>query len=102
MEERRRVLEELALRAHECVAASGLELGPTEFDSVKRSARALIALTPFRESGYRFLMEALRREGNNAEALAVYDRLRCLLRDELGASPSAPTQELHQRLLAPL
>ena len=87
------------VRAHECVAASGLELGATEFDSVKRSGRALIELTPYRESGYRFLMEALRREGNSAEALSVYDRLRLLLRDDLGAAPSAQTQELHRNLL---
>jgi DNA-binding SARP family transcriptional activator len=44
-------------------------------------------------------MEALRREGNSAEALSVYDSLRLLLRDELGAIPSAQTQELHRELL---
>lgn len=97
--ERRYQLEEIAVRAYECVAASGLKLGATEFDSVKRSGRALIELTPYRESGYRFLMEALRREGNSAEALSVYDRLRLLLRDELGAAPSAQTQALHRDLL---
>ena len=39
---------------------------------------------PFRETGHRILMEALERRGNVAEALLVYDRLRVLLRDELG------------------
>jgi DNA-binding SARP family transcriptional activator len=44
-------------------------------------------------------MEVLAARGNTAEALLVYDVLRTRLRDELGAAPSAPTQELHRRLL---
>ncbi len=36
---------------------------------------------------------------SGAEAMQVYDGLRHLLRDELGMSPSAVTQELHKRLL---
>ncbi len=92
-------LEEIALRAHECVAAAGLGLGGSELDSTKRSARALVAAAPLRESGYRYLMRALREEGNVAEALAVFEELRVLLRDELGASPGPQTQELHRELL---
>ena len=34
-------------------------------------------------------MEALAARGNLAEALRVYDQLRVLLRDELGATPGA-------------
>jgi DNA-binding SARP family transcriptional activator len=45
-------------------------------------------------------MQALVAEGNTAEALQTYDRLRLLLREELGVAPSAPTQELHRTLLA--
>ena len=44
-------------------------------------------------------MQALAAEGNAAEALRAYERLRCLLRDELGVAPSAATQELHRALL---
>jgi DNA-binding SARP family transcriptional activator len=44
-------------------------------------------------------MQALAAEGNAAEVLQVYERLRRLLRDELGVAPSAPTQELHRVLL---
>lgn len=99
IEEWRRRLDEIAIRAYECVAASGLALGGTEFDSVKRSANTLIERMPYRESGYRYLMEALHLEGNDAEALVVFEQLRSLLRDELGTSPSAATQELHRRLL---
>lgn len=99
VEQERRELEEIALRAHECVAASGLGLGGSELDSTKRSSRALIAAMPYRESGYRFLMDALRQEGNAAEALHVYEELRTLLREELGTAPSPSTQALHRTLL---
>jgi DNA-binding SARP family transcriptional activator len=81
------------------VAESGLGLGGAELDSAKRSSRALIAAAPYRESGYRYLMQVLREDGNAAEALRVYDELRKLLRDELGTAPSPPTQELHRELL---
>ena len=44
-------------------------------------------------------MEALARRGNLAEALRAYERLRVLLRDELGIAPSPDLQDLHRRLL---
>ena len=58
-----------------------------------------IRQAPFRESGYRYLMEALAARGNAAEALNVYETLRTLLREELGATPSPATQDLHRALL---
>jgi DNA-binding SARP family transcriptional activator len=102
IEERRRRLEDVRLRALECIAAAGLAMGGTELAAAERSARTLIELAPFRESGYRFLMEALAAHGNAAEAIRVYDRLRRLLRDELGVAPGAAAQELHRSLLARL
>jgi DNA-binding SARP family transcriptional activator len=44
-------------------------------------------------------MEALERRGNPAEALRAYERLRALLRDELGVAPSPDLQAVHWRLL---
>lgn len=99
IEERRRWLEDVRLRALECVASAGLAMGGTELAAAERSGRALVELAPFRESGYRFLMEAMAARDNVAEALRVYDRLRRLLRDELGVAPGAAAQELHRRLL---
>lgn len=99
VEEQRRTLADVELRALEAVAESSLELGPAELDSALRSGRDLVRLSPFRESGYRLLMRALAAEGNAAAALAVYEQLRVLLRDELGASPSGATQALHRALL---
>ncbi len=66
----------------------------------ERTARRLTDLSPYRESGYAVLMEALERQGNVAEALRVYETLRGLLREELGAAPSPTLQRVHQRLLA--
>lgn len=92
-------LEDVLVRAHECVAAIGLALSGSELASAERSARALVTLAPYRESGYRFLMEVLATQGNVAEALLVYEELRRLLRQELGATPGQETQALHRRLL---
>lgn len=92
-------LGELHLRALEAYAASTLGVGGTELSAAVRAGRKLVALEPYRESGYRILMEALDREGNPAEALLVYEGLRSKLRDDLGINPSSPTQELHRRLL---
>jgi DNA-binding SARP family transcriptional activator len=100
IEERRRALGDVRLRSLECVAEAGIGLGPTELDSALRSGRALIALSPLRESGYCLLMEALAARGDAAEALVVYELLRCRLRDELGARAGPATQAVYQRLLA--
>lgn len=100
IDEQRRALGELRVAALECVASVGLGLGGAETAATERSARRLIELAPFHESGYRLLMEALERNDNAAEGLLVYEQLRRLLKDELGIAPGRATQELHQRLLA--
>jgi DNA-binding SARP family transcriptional activator len=99
VEEERRRLSGLHARALEAYAASTLGLGGTELPAAVRSSRELVRLEPFRESGWRLLLRALAAEGNRAEALREYDRLRRLLRDELGTAPSPATQELHRALL---
>lgn len=94
-------LEDIGLRALACVATSSLRIGGAELPAAERSARSLVKLSPFREAGYGLLMETLTAQGNTAEALQVYDALRCRLRDELGTAPSVELQALHQRLLGP-
>jgi SARP family transcriptional regulator, regulator of embCAB operon len=100
LDARRRELEELELEALDWLARGGLALGGAELGAAERASRELIERSPYRETGYRFLMEALARSGNVAEALRVYERLRILLRDELGAAPAAELQALHQQLLS--
>jgi SARP family transcriptional regulator, regulator of embCAB operon len=100
IEDERRRLGDLHLRALEAYGAAALGIGGTERAAAVRAGRELTRLEPYRESGWRLLMEGLAAEGNVAEALAVYERLRGLLREELGIAPSASTQELHRELLA--
>jgi DNA-binding SARP family transcriptional activator len=95
----RRDLGELELRAREAIANAGIGLGGTELAGAERSARALIRLSPFRESGYLSLMRALVASGNTAEALRTYDELRRLLMSELGSAPGSEIQALHRELL---
>jgi DNA-binding SARP family transcriptional activator len=99
IEELRRELAEIQVRALECTARRSLGIGGPEVALAERTARRLIDLAPFRESGYALLMEAFERQGNIAEALRVYERLRGLLREELGAAPSPTVQRVHERLL---
>jgi SARP family transcriptional regulator, regulator of embCAB operon len=99
VDEWRRRLEEVRLRGLECFAAAGLGLGGPALAQAEERARALTELAPYRETGHRLLLEALERRGNLAEALRAYERLRVLLRDELGIAPSPALQGLHRRLL---
>jgi DNA-binding SARP family transcriptional activator len=99
LDEWRRRLDDVRLRGLECFAVARLGLGGPTLPQAEECARRLIDLAPYRESGYRILMEALEQRGNVAEALRVYDRLRLLLRDELGIAPSPPVQSVHRRLL---
>jgi SARP family transcriptional regulator, regulator of embCAB operon len=99
VDEWRRRLEEVRLRGLECFAAAGLGLGGPALAQAEERARALTELAPYRETGHRLLLEALERRGNLAEALRAYERLRVLLRDELGIAPSPALQDLHRRLL---
>jgi DNA-binding SARP family transcriptional activator len=99
VDERRAELEALRSDALETLARAALRLGPSELPAAERAARTLIQREPYRESGYAVLMEALAAHGNLAEALRVYDRLRVLLRDELGATPAPHITALNERLL---
>jgi DNA-binding SARP family transcriptional activator len=99
IEELRRELEEIRVRALYCTAQRSLGLGGPELATAERAARRLTDLSPYRETGYEALMQALEQQGNIAEALRVYEQLRGLLREELGATPSPAVQRMHQRLL---
>lgn len=90
----------LRLRALECYAAAGLGIGGTELASAVRASRELVRLAPLRESGYRYLMEALAAQHNLAEALHVYSQLTDWLSDQLGVSPGPATRKLYEQLLA--
>lgn len=90
-------LRTLLTRSLDTLAGACLATGQTALAIA--SATELVHLEPFRESGYRSLMRAHRVAGDRGEALRVYDRCRRLLADELGVSPSPPTEELYLALL---
>jgi pentatricopeptide repeat protein len=99
IDELRRELEDIRVRALECTTRRSLGIGGAEVAVAERTARRLIELSPYRESGYALLMEAFAQQGNIAEALRVYESLRGLLREALGAAPSPSVQQIHERLL---
>jgi DNA-binding SARP family transcriptional activator len=100
IDEIRHRLTELHMRALESYAASTLGVGGTELAAAVRAGRQLIRVAPLRESGYRYLMQALAAQDNLAEALAVYGLLSDCLREQLGVSPGPATRKLYEQLLA--
>jgi YVTN family beta-propeller protein len=97
VEERRRDLREVLVRALECLRDSSFRAG--EFADAVRHADEVTELEPFRESSYRQLMQAHAAAGNPAEALRVYESCRRFLSDELGAYPSPETEAIYRELL---
>lgn len=97
VEEKRRELTRVRVRALTVLADACLYSGAA-LDAATW-AEQLTALEPFRETGYRRLMEAHVAAGNRAEALRVYERCRRLLAEELGAYPSPETESVYRRLL---
>ena len=97
VEERRRELRDVLVRALECLRDASLADG--DFGQAIRYAAEVTELEPFRESSYRALMQAHARAGNPAEALRVYERCRRFLGDELGAYPSAESEAIYLEIL---
>ena len=97
VEARRRELGEVRVRALSVLADACLRSGDPA--DAATWAEQVVGLEPFRETGYRRLMEAHAAGGNRAEALRVYERCRRLLADELGAYPSPETEAVYRALL---
>lgn len=95
----RRRLDDVRARGLECYAASALRLGGPALNLAEQSARALIELAPYRESAHGLLMEALELKGNVAEGLRAYERIRVMLREEMGIAPGPVLQARYLRLL---
>lgn len=93
---RRQRLRELLVRALDCRVESLLANG--EMSLARDQARAAVDLEPFRESGYRRLMQVLVKQGDRAEAIRVYNECRRLLAAELGVAPSTEIESLRRAL----
>jgi DNA-binding SARP family transcriptional activator len=90
-------LEDLRLMAGELRAVGQLALG--RHDLVRGELEARTAEHPLHERWWALRAVALARESRQADALAVLDRLRDNLADELGVDPSRPLQELRTAIL---
>jgi DNA-binding SARP family transcriptional activator len=76
-----------------------VQLVRDQYGPASRDAEGVIALEPFRESGYRLLMSAHSGAGNRAHALRAFERCRTTLADELGTGPSVETETLYVEIL---
>ncbi|GAA4616295.1 BTAD domain-containing putative transcriptional regulator [Actinoallomurus liliacearum] len=79
------------------LAAAELSLGRA--DAAAARLTALLAEHPVHERAAALLMDALAAQGRQAEALALYERVRENLADVLGTDPGAALRERHLRLL---
>jgi SARP family transcriptional regulator, regulator of embCAB operon len=95
----RRRLFDIHVRALECYGTACLELANAELPAGERAARELVEIAPLNETGHLLLIRALAARGNVAEALTAYERLRVLLREELGVNPGPAVQRLYSELL---
>jgi NADPH:quinone reductase-like Zn-dependent oxidoreductase/DNA-binding SARP family transcriptional activator len=77
----------------------GLDLDLGQSAELVAELLGLTARYPLRERLWGHLITALWRSGQQAEALAAYQRLYRLLADELGIEPSHAVQALHRQIL---
>ncbi len=91
-------LEELRLAAFEDRIEADLTLG--RHGPLVAELERLVAEHPLRERFRAQLMLALYRSGRQADALAVYQRARKTLVDELGIEPSESLRQLERAILA--
>ncbi len=95
---RRERLRDILVRALDCRVDALVWNG--ELALAQDQARATVELEPFRESGYRRLMQVLVKRGDRAEAVRVYQDCKRRLAEELGVAPSDETQSLMRALTA--
>ncbi len=94
------VATRLAHASVEAVAdLADAELSLGRADAAAARLTALLAEHPVHERAAALLMDALAAQGRQAEALALYERVRETLADDLGADPGAALRERHLRLL---
>jgi DNA-binding SARP family transcriptional activator len=90
-------LEQLLRRARHALIDARLAAG--EHAEVVVELEDLVRQDPHHEPAHGQLMLALYRAGRQSEALAVYQRLRRTLDEELGIAPSPPIRDLERAIL---
>lgn len=92
-------LAQVSIEAVTDLADTELSLGRAEVAATRLTG--LLAVHTVHERAAALLMDALAAAGRQAEALAVYERVRRTLADVLGADPGTALRERHLRLLRP-
>jgi DNA-binding SARP family transcriptional activator len=95
--DKRAVLQEEWLRAAEQLVDARLAL--REYAELIPELTSLTKRYPLRERFWAQLMLALHKSSRQAEALAAYEELAALLRDELGIDPGEEIRRLHLEVL---
>ncbi|MBW6434209.1 AfsR/SARP family transcriptional regulator [Actinoplanes hulinensis] len=93
-----------AVRLGRVIVEAGADLAEAEvalgeLDRAADRLTGLLAEHPLNERLAGLLIDALAGQGRQGEALAVYERIRERLADQLGADPGAALRERHLRLL---
>jgi predicted ATPase/DNA-binding SARP family transcriptional activator/tetratricopeptide (TPR) repeat protein len=91
-------LEEARAKLIETRASARLRLG--DVGVVIGELEAAVAAYPFHEGLWELLITGLYRAGRQADALAVYQRVRSRLADELGLDPGTRLRQLEQQILS--
>ncbi len=99
VDERRRELGAIYIRALATLSAAALQLGEAELPAAARAARELVAAEPLSEGATALLMRALDARGERPAALVVYDEFRLRVRDALGVAPGPQLLALHSELV---
>jgi DNA-binding SARP family transcriptional activator/tetratricopeptide (TPR) repeat protein len=95
--EDRRALERLCARARHLVARAALAAG--DLGTGVEAAEQSLDEDAYDEESLRLVMAALAAQGRSSSALAMYERMRARLADELGTSPSDQTEAAHVAVL---
>jgi DNA-binding SARP family transcriptional activator/tetratricopeptide (TPR) repeat protein len=90
LEHERRAVGRLAARARQLV--SRVALGAGDIATGVEAAEEAIDADPYDEEALRLAMAGLAAQGRASSALALYERIRAQLADDLGTSPSDETE----------
>lgn len=97
VERQRGRLRDIRVRALSCRASVAIANGDPALAT--GDAELIIELDPYREGAYVQLMRAYADLGNRAEALRSYERLRTLMAEQLGSSPSRESEAVYLEIL---
>jgi DNA-binding SARP family transcriptional activator len=85
-------LQQDRLHAYHVIARESL--ARSDYESASEASEAALALEPLYESAVGLLIEAERRQGNNAAALRAFERYESRLKEDMGLVPSEAIRRL--------